>query len=158
EQAPPAPVPGARCPVPGGEAAGRPASSEPGTGHRAPGAAPKAIGPYELASRLSYFMWSSMPDDELLGCADRGTLRKPEVLGAQVRRMLKDPKARALVENFGGQWLELRKLESVKPDRRRFPEFDDYLRMSMRRETELFLENIVRQDRSILDLIDGQYT
>lgn len=116
------------------------------------------VSQYELASRLSYFLWSSMPDDDLLGCADRGILRKPEVLGAQVRRMLKDPRARALVENFGGQWLELRKLESVKPDRRRFPEFDDYLRMSMRRETELFLENIVRQDRSILDLIDGDYT
>jgi hypothetical protein len=117
-----------------------------------------SVSQYELASRLSYFLWSSMPDDELLGCADRGLLRKPEVLGAQVRRMLKDPRAHALVENFGGQWLELRKLESVKPDRRRFPEFDDYLRMSMRRETELFLENIVHEDRSILDLIDGDYT
>lgn len=116
------------------------------------------ISQYEVASRLSYFVWSSMPDDELLSCADRGTLRKPEVLQAQVQRMLKDPKARALVKNFGGQWLELRKLESVKPDRLRFPEFDDYLRMSMRQETELFLDDIVRQDRSILDLIDGKYT
>jgi mono/diheme cytochrome c family protein len=132
--------------------------SQPRAERREPSAAPKALSQYELASRLSYFLWSSMPDDELLGCADRGLLRTPEVLGAQVRRMLKDPKARALVENFGGQWLELRKLEAVKPDRRRFPEFDDYLRMSMRRETELFLENIVREDRSILDLIDGDYT
>ena len=113
---------------------------------------------FELASRLSYFLWSSMPDDELLRSADRGLLRKPEVLTAQVQRMLKDPRSHALVENFGGQWLELRKLESVKPDRKRFPDFDDYLAMSMRRETELFIENIVRQDLSILDIVDGNYT
>src|SRR5581483_9428114 len=105
---------------------------------------------HELASRLSYFLWSSMPDDELLGCADRGTLKQPAVLAAQVRRMLKDPKSHALVDNFGGQWLELRKLESVKPDRQRFPEWDSYLRMSMQRETELFFENLIREDRSIL--------
>ncbi len=116
------------------------------------------IGHHELASRLSYFLWSSMPDDELFRAADQGTLRQPAVLSAQVRRMLKDPRSRALVENFGGQWLELRKLESVKPDRQRFPEFEEYLRMSMRRETEMFFENIVRQDRSILDFIDGNYT
>jgi mono/diheme cytochrome c family protein len=116
------------------------------------------ISDHELASRLSYFLWSSLPDDELLGCADRNTLKQPKVLAAQVQRMLKDPKSRALVENFGGQWLELRKLESVKPDRGRFPDFDEYLRMSMRQETELFFENIVRQDLSILDFIDGNYT
>jgi mono/diheme cytochrome c family protein len=116
------------------------------------------ISDHELASRLSYFLWSSMPDDELFSAADQGTLRRPIVLAAQVRRMLKDPKSRALVENFGGQWLELRKLESVKPDRERFPEFEEYLRRSMRRETELFFENIVREDRSILDFIDGDYT
>ncbi|HEU4387431.1 MAG TPA: DUF1592 domain-containing protein [Blastocatellia bacterium] len=116
------------------------------------------ISQHELASRLSYFLWSSMPDDELLACAARGTLRQPAVLAAQVRRMLNDPKSKALVENFGGQWLELRKLESAKPDRQRFPEFEDYLRMSMRRETELFFENIVHEDRSILDFIDGDYT
>ncbi len=116
------------------------------------------INQHELASRLSYFLWSSMPDDELLGCADRGSLRQPSVLTTQVRRMLKDPKSRALVENFGGQWLELRKLESVKPDRERFPDFEEYLRMSMRQETELFFDNIVRDDRSILDFIDGRYT
>jgi len=113
---------------------------------------------HELASRLSYFLWSSMPDDELLACADRGTLKQPTVLAAQVRRMLKDPKSHALVENFGGQWLELRKLESVKPDRARYPEFDDYLRMSMRRETEMFFDNIVRQDLSVLDFVDGNYS
>src|SRR5262249_46296280 len=96
------------------------------------------ISDYELASRISYFLWSSMPDDELFRAAERKTLRKAEVLKAQVHRMLKDPKSRALVENFGGQWLELRKLESVKPDRERFPEFEEYLRRSMRRETEMF--------------------
>ena len=116
------------------------------------------INQHELASRLSYFLWSSMPDDELLACADQGILRRPAVLEAQVHRMLKDPKSRALVENFGGQWLELRKLDSAKPDRQRFPEFEDYLRMSMRRETELFFESIIREDRSILDFIDGDYT
>ena len=113
---------------------------------------------YELASRLSYFLWSSMPDEELLAAADRGTLNQPAVLEAQVRRMLADNKSHALVENFGGQWLELRKLESAKPDRQRFPEFDEYLRLSMRQETELFFQNVIHQDRSILDFIDGNYT
>lgn len=116
------------------------------------------ISQHEMASRLSYFLWSSMPDDKLLRCADRGILRRPAVLAAQVRRMLQDQESRALVENFGGQWLELRKLESVKPDQYRFPEFDEYLRMSMHRETELFFESIMREDRSILDFIDGNYT
>lgn len=113
---------------------------------------------HELATRLSYFLWSSMPDDELLRAADQGTLNKPLVLKTQIQRMLKDEKAKALVENFGGQWLELRKLESVKPDREKFPEYDDYLRMSIRRETELFIESIVREDKSILDFIDGKYS
>ncbi len=99
-----------------------------------------------------------MPDDELLQAADRGTLRQAPVLKAQVRRMLQDEKSHALVENFGGQWLELRRLESVKPDRQRFPEFEDYLRISMRLETEKFFENIIHEDRSIVDFIDGQYS
>lgn len=116
------------------------------------------LGDFELASRLSYFLWSSMPDDVLLDLAERRQLRRPAVLAAQVRRMLEDPKSRALVENFGGQWLELRRLESVKPDRQRFPEFEEYLRMSMERETELFFEEIVRSDRSILEFIDADYT
>lgn len=116
------------------------------------------IGQHELASRLSYFLWSSMPDAELLQAADQGTLRKPLIMKAQIQRMLKDEKAKALVENFGGQWLELRKLESTKPDRERFPEYDDYLRMSIRRETEMFIESIVREDKSILDFIDGKYS
>ncbi len=118
----------------------------------------QAISQHELASRLSYFLWSSMPDDELFSLADKGDLGKPDVLARQVRRMLRDGKSRALVENFGGQWLELRKLESVKPDRKRFPDFDEYLRISMRKETEMFFENIVRQDRSILEFIDGNYS
>ena len=113
---------------------------------------------YELASRLSYFLWSSMPDDQLRACAGNQTLRKPEVLAAQVRRMLHDPKSRALSENFGGQWLQFRALESVKPDRQRFPNFDTYLRLSMRQETEMFLDNIVRNDGNVLDLLFGKYT
>jgi hypothetical protein len=113
---------------------------------------------HDLATRLSYFLWSSMPDDELLRCADEGRLRQPEVLEAQVRRMLKDAKIRALVENFGGQWLRTRALESHTPDRTKFPEFTDYTRMSMKRETELFFEHILREDRPVTDFLDANYT
>jgi len=116
------------------------------------------VGEHELASRLSYFLWASMPDDELLRAADRKSLRKPEVLAAQVRRMLKDEKASALAVAFGGQWLQFRALESATPDRDRYPDFDNNLRLSMRHETELFFENVVREDRSILDFIDGKYS
>jgi hypothetical protein len=128
----------------------------PATPPSAPSSRP--VSQHELASRLSYFLWSSMPDDALLAAADRGTLTRPATLVAQVRRMLRDPKSNALIENFGGQWLQLRKLESVKPDRKRFPEFDEYLRLSMRLETELFFESIMRDDRSILDFIDANYS
>jgi hypothetical protein len=121
-------------------------------------AAAYPISQYELATRLSYFLWSSMPDAELTRCAEQGTLRKPEVLAAQVRRMLKDPKSRALVENFGGQWLELRKLEAAKPDPVRFTDWDEYLRLSMRRETEEFLVHLLRENGSILDLLDADYS
>jgi hypothetical protein len=114
--------------------------------------------PHELATRLSYFLWSSMPDGELSRAADEGKLTQPEVLEAQVRRMLKDPKARALVENFGGQWLRTRALESHTPDRNRFPEFTDYTRMSMRRETELFFGHVLREDRPVTDFLDADYT
>jgi hypothetical protein len=113
---------------------------------------------HELASRLSYFLWASLPDDELLDLADRGVLSRPAVTEAQVRRMLADGKASALVEAFGGQWLQFRALESVSPDRERFPDFDNNLRLSMRRETELFVESVLREDRSILDLVDGKDT
>ena len=118
----------------------------------------KPISQYALASRLSYFLWSSMPDDELLRCADQKTLRKPEVLKVQVTRMLKDAKAQALVENFAGQWLELRRLESVTPDREKFPAFDNYLRMSMRQETEMFFADVIARDASVLDLLDAKYS
>jgi mono/diheme cytochrome c family protein len=113
---------------------------------------------HELASRLSYFLWASAPDDELLDLADRGRLRGPRTLEAQVRRMLADPKASALVEGFAGQWLQFRGLESVSPDKDRFPDFDNNLRMAMRRETELFFEGLMREDKSLLDLVDGGYT
>jgi mono/diheme cytochrome c family protein len=118
----------------------------------------RGISQYVLASKLSYFLWSSMPDQELLNAAEKGTLRNPEVLHAQARRMLADPKAWALVEDFAGQWLEIRRLESAQPDRERFPDFDEYLRASMLQETELFFQHVMREDRSILDFIDGPYS
>jgi hypothetical protein len=117
-----------------------------------------AINDYELASRLSYFLWSTTPDDELLRLADQKTLRKPEVLKAQVTRMLKDPRSSALAMDFGGQWLEFRALESAHPDLNRFPRYDDYLRDSERQETQMFFEYIMRQDRSVLDFLNGKYT
>jgi hypothetical protein len=117
-----------------------------------------SISDVELASRLSYFLWSSMPDDELMRVAVNGTLRRPEILTAQVKRMLQDPKAHSLVTDFGGQWLEFRRLESVRPDVNRFSAFDDYVRMSMRTETEMFFEHIMRDDRSVLDFLNGKYT
>ena len=116
------------------------------------------ISDYELASRLSYFLWSSMPDEELLQTAEQHHLREPNVLHAQVRRMLKDPKAEALVDNFAGQWLELRNLDSVQPDPDQFPQFDDELRQAMHTETQMFVNSVIHDDRSILDFIDGKYT
>ncbi len=117
-----------------------------------------ALSSHELAARLSYFLWSSMPDDELFRTAEEGTLGQPAILEAQVRRMLKDEKAFALVENFGGQWLQTRALESHLPDRVKYSEFTDYTCLSMKKETELFFEHILRDDRSILDFIDADYT
>jgi hypothetical protein len=107
----------------------------------------------ELASRLSFFLWSSIPDDELLDVAARGELRRPEVLARQARRMLADPRAQSLVTNFAAQWLHLRNLDAITPDGRLFPDFDDNLRQSMRRETELLFEEVMREDRSVLDLL-----
>jgi Protein of unknown function (DUF1592)/Protein of unknown function (DUF1588)/Protein of unknown function (DUF1585) len=112
----------------------------------------------ELASRLSFFLWSSIPDEQLLASAVDGTLRRPEVLDRQVRRMLADPRAAALVTNFAGQWLYLRNLDAVSPDPRTFPEFDDNLRQAFRRETELLFESIVKEDRNVLDLLRAPYT
>ena len=116
------------------------------------------VGDYELASRLSYFLWSTMPDDELLRLAGEHRLSQPAVLAAQVTRMLRDARSNALVENFGGQWLQFQNIDVVKPDLERFTDFDEYLRRSMRRETELFFQNIVRQDRSVLEFLDADYT
>jgi hypothetical protein len=117
-----------------------------------------ALSDHELASRLSYFLWSSMPDDELRSVANNKTLRNTSVLDAQVRRMLADTKASNLVENFAAQWLQLRNLGRTKPDPARFPTVDDELLDAMRRETSLFVEAIIREDRSILDLIDAPFT
>jgi len=110
----------------------------------------------ELASRLSYFLWSTMPDEELNTLAVNGKLR--ENLPGQVARMLKDKKSAALVENFAGQWLTLRKLPQVAPDSKLFPNFDDDLRAAMLKETELFFEEVMREDRSVLDFIDADFT
>ena len=112
----------------------------------------------ELASRLSFFLWSSIPDDELLNVAERGALREPAVLEKQVRRMLADSRSKALVDNFAGQWLYLRNLQSVIPDPEAFPEFDEELRAAFQQETELFLGSMLREDRSVLDLLDADYT
>ena len=122
-----------------------------------------ADGPYpvsdlELASRLSFFLWSSLPDDELIEAASRGELRDPAVLEAQVRRMLADERSASLVTSFAAQWLYLRNLPAVSPDFIVFPDFDETLRRALRRETELFFESVVREDRSALDLITADYT
>ncbi len=116
------------------------------------------ISDLELASRLSFFLWSSIPDDELLEVAARGALSDPDILDAQVRRMLADRRATALVTNFGGQWLHIRNLKAVDPDARAFPEFDDNLRDAFQRETELFLESQMREDRPLEELLTANYT
>lgn len=116
------------------------------------------VSDYELASRLSYFLWSSMPDQELLDIAGEHRLSQSEILHQQVRRMLQDRKSDALVDNFAGQWLELRNLESIHPDPDEFPEFNQRLREAMETETRLFVSSIIHEDPSILDFIDGKYT
>ena len=112
----------------------------------------------ELATRLSFFLWSSIPDDELLAVAGRGELGKPDVLESQVRRMLMDPRAESLSTNFAGQWLHLRNLDAARPNLRLFPDFDDNLRQGFRRETELLFDSIVREDRNVVDLLTADYT
>ena len=112
----------------------------------------------ELASRLSFFLWSSIPDQPLLDLAARGRLRQPAVLEQQVKRMLADPKARALVDNFASQWLLLRNLRTHIPTPGDFPNFDNELRQAFRTETELFFESVMREDRSVLDLLTANYT
>ena len=123
----------------------------------APGAAYR-IGDLELASRLSFFLWSSIPDEPLLAAAERGELRRPGEPERQVRRMLADPRAAALVDNFAGQWLYLRNLQHLVPEPRRFRNFDNNLRRAFRRETELLFASIVAEDRSVLELLDADYT
>lgn len=121
-------------------------------------AGPYRLNQYELASRLSYFIWSSMPDHELLNMADGGQLQGPVAMKAQIKRMLADPKSKRLVEAFGGQWLQTRNLDTLKPDAKKFPEYDEELRDAMQTETQMFLETMVREDRSVLDLLDARFT
>ncbi len=127
-----------------------PKDAAPGSVHRVNG--------YELASRLSFFLWSSIPDDELLKLADAGKLNDPAVVKAQMNRMLADTKSDALIRNFGGQWLFLRTLANAKPDVEIFSTFDESLRNAFQRETELFLASIFRNGRSVLELLDANYT
>jgi hypothetical protein len=112
----------------------------------------------DLASRLSFFLWSTIPDDQLLTIASQGRLKDPVVLEKQVRRMLKDPRAEALAVNFAGQWLNLRGMQSVGPQPMLYPDFDDPLRQAMRREVELLFDSIVREDRNVVDLLTADYT
>ena len=119
---------------------------------------PYRISDVELASRLSFFLWSSIPDDQLLSEAERGRLHEPAVLKAEVKRMLADPRSEALTTNFTSQWLYLRNLAAAEPNLRLFPDFDDNLRQGFRRETELFFQSIVQENRSVLELLDADYT
>jgi hypothetical protein len=116
----------------------------------------RTLNDWELASRLSYFIWSSMPDEELFAEARAGTLRTN--LEPQVKRMLNDPKSRGMVENFAGQWLQTRNLKTFQPDPKMFPTFNDRLRAAMLRETDLYFETVMREDRSVLEFIDSDYT
>jgi len=121
-------------------------------------AAVRPVTDIELASRLSYFLWSSMPDEELLGLAEAGKLRTPAVLTGQVKRMLVDPKISAFAENFAGQWLETRNLDSVKPDPQKFPEWGPELRDAMKAETRLFFETVLRENKPLTEFLDANYT
>jgi hypothetical protein len=116
------------------------------------------LSPADLASQLSFFLWSSLPDDALLDAAAKGTLREPRVFETQARRLLADRRSSALVENFAGQWLQLRNVRSLLPNSDAFPDFDDNLRQALRRETELLVESVIREDRSVLDLLTADYT
>jgi len=118
----------------------------------------RPVSDVELASRLSFFLWSSIPDDELLDLAASGSLSEPQVLASELERMLADPKARALTDNFAGQWLYLRNLASMVPNSVGFPDFDDNLRQGLLTETELFFDHIVREDRPVTELMTADYT
>jgi hypothetical protein len=119
---------------------------------------PYRLSDLEVASRLSFFLWSSVPDEPLLDAAIAGTLKQPRVLERQVRRMLADSKSDALVSSFAAQWLQLRNLTASTPDPRLFPDFDDNVRRAFRRETELFFDSVKREDRNVLDLLRADYT
>jgi len=127
-----------------------PTGASPGSVHR--------ISDVELASRLSFFLWSSIPDDQLLDLAEQGRLKDPAILERQVARMLQDPKSMAFVTNFAGQWLYLRNLDTQKPDPDDFPDFDNSLRDAFRTETELFFRSILRENRPVTDLLEANYT
>ena len=124
--------------------------NDPGRMHR--------VSDVELASRLSYFLWNSMPDEELLSLAERRRLNVPEVLDAQVKRMLADPKSEAMAENFAGQWLEIRNLDAIKPDPQKFPAWGPELRDAMKAETRMFFDTILKENRPIGEFIDARYT
>ena len=128
----------------------QPETAAPNTAYR--------ISDVELASRLSFFLWSSIPDDELLNVAEKKTLHNPAVLDQQVRRMLADPRSEALVSNFAGQWLHIRNVSGFRPSPELLFHFDDNLRQAFERETELFFDSIIRENRSVLDLLDADYT
>jgi hypothetical protein len=119
---------------------------------------PYRISDVELASRLSFFLWSTVPDDELLDVAAKKTLHTPAVLDRQIRRMLADPRSEAIVSNFAGQWLHTRNASMFRPSPELLFHFDDNLRQAFQSETELFFESIVRENRSVLDLLDADYT
>jgi hypothetical protein len=127
-----------------------PKNLKPGTNYR--------VSDLELASRLSYFLWSSAPDEQLLNLAIQGRLKNPVVLEQQARRMLADPKSEQLAVNFAGQWLYLRNLKDAQPDNYIYVDFDDVLKHSMRRETELLFDSVVREDRNVIDLLTADYT
>jgi mono/diheme cytochrome c family protein len=138
----------------------RPVGSQGGTAMRAAAMTdgPLRLSDFELASRLSFFIWSSVPDDQLLDLAGQGKLKDRRVVEAQVKRMLADPRSRALIENFAGQWLELRRLETVSPVENIFPEFDAELRDAFKRETELYFDSMLRGDRPVSELLTANYT
>ena len=127
-----------------------PANAGPNTAYR--------VSDLELATRLSFFLWSSIPDDQLIDLAERGKLKDPAVLEQQVRRMLADSRSKSLITNFAGQWLNLRTIQRVSPDPETFPEFDENLRAAFRTETELFFESMLREDRGVMDLLNADYT
>jgi hypothetical protein len=127
-----------------------PANAMPGRPYR--------ISDLELASRLSFFLWSTIPDDELLAVAESGRLKEPAALEHQVQRMMRDDRFSAFVENFTGQWLQLRRIDELSPDLSQFPNYDENLRRSMAKETKLFLESMVRENRPLSELLSANYT